>query len=113
MTFNRYDILTAHYTNEIRRWRWDQILSGLCEYEPEGGSDEKFEGRWIGSILGLYPSGKIYAPWTTNQTRADTIRDECFYDALEGVAASFGLFLDTFDDNVFVVRRVEDSPSPE
>lgn len=107
MTLNRYDILTNHYTTQIHQWNWKDIVSRLSPYEPEGFNpkfDDPLEGAWLGTVLGLYPSGKIYAPWTTNQTRSDVVKDECFMAALEGVAASYGLFLDFQDDGVFVTR---------
>lgn len=112
MNFDRYAILTKHYEKEIRSWNWNYILKNLAEYEPEGFNpehDDRLVGKWLGTHFGLYPSGKVYAPWTTNQTRSDMIKDECFNDALEQVAASYGLFLDHFDGSVFVVKVVEEN----
>lgn len=107
MSFDRYEILTNHYSQEIGRWDWVAIERSLTDYEPEGFDpqyDDPLVGVWIGTTLGVYPSGKIYAPWTTNQTRADVVRDECFSDALQQHASKYGFFVDYFDDSIFLVR---------
>jgi hypothetical protein len=107
MKFNRYEILTTHYTNEIRLWNWIGLVQRFQEYTPEGydpQSDEPLEGAWIGTVFGLFPSGKVYAPWTTNQTRSDVVRDECFSDALEAVAGRYGLVVDYSGEDVFLIR---------
>jgi hypothetical protein len=107
MAFNRYDILTNYYTQEIKNWNWQKILDGLTEYVPEGHNpehDDPLVGVWIGTTRGVLPSGKIYTFWTSNQKRSDVIKDECFSDALEQVAAEHGLFLDYVEDSVFLVK---------
>jgi hypothetical protein len=107
MKFDRYEILTTHYTNEIRRWNWDGLIQRFQEYTPEDFDphyDEPLEGAWIGTVFGTFPSGKVYAPWTTNQTRSDVVRDQCFSDALEAVAGRYGLAVDYSGGDVFVIR---------
>lgn len=107
MVFNRYDVLFNHYQKEISSWKWGEILQSLTDYEPEGFDpdyDDPLVGAWLGSVMAVFPSGKIYAPWTTNQTRADVVRDECFSEALEAVAGRHGVAVDYFDGSIFVVR---------
>lgn len=107
MPFNRHDVLFNHYKQEITEWRWLDILKRLTDYEPEGYDpkyDQPLEGAWLGSVLAVFPSGKIYAPWTTNQTRSDIVRDESFSDALECVAGRYGLTVDYFEGEIFVIR---------
>lgn len=107
MAFDRYKILTKHYENRILSWDWERIENQLFDYTPEGFDpkyDDALVGTWLGTTLGVFPSGKIYAPWTTNQTRSDVIRDECFSDALEKVASLKGFAVDYCDGDVFVVK---------
>lgn len=107
MRFDRYDILATHYKQEINRWDWSGLIKRFQEYTPEGfdpAHDEPLEGTWIGTVFGVFPSGKVYAPWTTNQTRADVVRDQCFSDALEAVAGRYGLVVDYSGEDVFLIR---------
>lgn len=107
MRFDRHDILTTSYKHMIARWDWNDIFQRFQEYIPEGFDpthDEPLEGVWIGTVFGVFPSGKIYAPWTTNQTRSDVVRDQCFSDALEAMAERRGLFVDYSGEDVFLVR---------
>jgi hypothetical protein len=107
MPFDRYEILFNHYAEKIGKWDWVEIERRLTDYEPEGFDaryDDPLEGVYIGTTRGVFPSGKIYAPWTTNQTRADVIKDECFSEALQSEAQRRGMFIDYFDDCVFLIR---------
>ena len=107
MAFNRYDILTAHYTKEIESWDWNYISKEVREncFVTE---DNEIEGRcYLGSVLGLAPSGKIYAMWTSNQTRADVVKDECYFNALNQVAEQNGLYTSCEDDGFFAGKGLE------
>lgn len=107
MRFDRYAVLTKHYSEQIRKWDWSAVERNLLEYEPEGFDphyDEPLVGFWLGTLLGVFPSGKIYTAWTTNQKRSDIVRDECFLGALQEAASKRGFFVDYDDDSVFLVR---------
>ncbi len=94
--FDRYKTLTAHYKNEIEFWNWEGIKKDAlanCYYDASEFSDFITASTYLGSILHIFPSGKYYMPWTTNQTRSDCIRDECFSDALNAVALEHGLYI--------------------
>ncbi len=91
--FDRYEILTKNYISEIESWNWDKILKE-AKSNAVLSDDDQIEGLcWLGTVFGIYPSGKFYMPWTTNQTRSDVIKDECFHEALEEVAGRYGLFI--------------------
>ena len=107
MTFNRYEILTNKYRKEIEQWDWKAIQSSArssCFIDEENNI---IASCWLGTPLGTYPSGKIYTFWTTNQTRSDVIRDECFIEALEAVAESHGMFI-SYEDDIFAQAMLDD-----
>lgn len=93
MAFNRYDILTAHYKKQIADWNWDQLRKDAANNIHEDYDGERRAETYLGSILCLAPSGKCYAPWTTNQTRSDVVKDGCFFDALDCIALASGMYV--------------------
>jgi len=91
--FDRYEILTRNYISQIESWDWEAVLKEVRSNCFLNDCDE-IEGRcYLGSVLNLYPSGKYYMPWCTNQTRNDEIKDSCYQEALEKVANDFDLFI--------------------
>lgn len=99
MKFDRYEILTRHYKKQIRDWNWESIKKDIKESCLINENDEIEGTSYLGSVLNIYPSGKLYTPWTTNQKRSDVIKDECFNDALEAVASEHGLFITGSDSD--------------
>jgi len=59
---------------------------------------ELIESRYYGDQLSKFPSGKIWAFWTSNQTKADMIKDELYSEVLEDVASDMGYFIDYEQD---------------
>ena len=57
---------------------------------------------FIGSQLCIWPSGKIYAPWTTNQTMRDMIMDQAFTEAFEELCDDYGLCYECESGDVFL-----------
>jgi hypothetical protein len=51
----------------------------------------------VGEAINIFPSGKIYMPWTTNQNMRDVIRDQAFNEALEEAAEAAGVCVDYYD----------------
>lgn len=104
--FNRYDILYKSYRKELELAPWqeykDKSLSN-CRLEDEN----IIASFLLGSVLYMSPSGKIYAPWTTNQTRSDTVKDTCYFEALTDIAESYGMYINYYEDDVFVEQCVE------
>lgn len=98
--FDRHEILRTHYRAQISSWDWAHIKAETekrrkDECENERGTDDYYAYFWLGSVYAVMPSGKCYAPWTTNQTRGDVTRDSAFIDALADVAESHGMWLGT------------------
>lgn len=87
---------------------------------------DSFEGEgyvrriYIGSVFSIFPSGKFYMPWTSNQTHRDVYKDEIFREVLEemleeeectlenGEGSADDLFICKYYDDPF-----EDFDSPE
>lgn len=116
MTTRRFDshaILVNHYAAAIRNWKWGSIVKDANDnIEPDEFGDMR--GRaWLGSTMGLAPSGKVYAFWTTNQTSSDIRRDEAFWDAVEQVAEERGGYITFEDDSVFFDIEALDQPDDE
>ena len=94
------DKLKQRYIEEIESWRWDKIRRD-AQLQRIDGCDDPVWIEYLGGVLNLYPSGKIYAFWTTNQTAKDVIRDEAFTDALEHVAEQQGAFIHCDSGDIF------------
>lgn len=108
MAFNRYEILNSHYTKQIEQLEFDKIKTEAkknCSVNEDG--DTIIASYWLGTTMGVMPSGKIYACWTTNQTRSDVAHDQAFTEALEEVAEKNGMFVDYQDDSIFLSMAVE------
>ena len=98
--------LKQRYTDEIKSWNWENIkhraMNNLVIREEEDGV-EGFD--YLGSVLQMYPSGKFYMPWTTNQTNFDVIKDQLYRECLEQIAEEHGLYV-TGDDDLGVLAGV-------
>jgi len=94
-------MMAATYKAQILRWDWagivratendaiEHIASGGTSICDEGCDDDGHVGScYLGSVMSIYPSGKFYMPWTTNQTAKDVERDSAFGEALEAVASA-------------------------
>lgn len=109
--FNRHAILTRYYAETLRHeYKWDKIAAECkanAEYDRDADANVGY--CWLGSVFGCTPSGKIYAPWTSNQTRSDETRDGAWFDALEQVADEHGLFVSSPDggDGVYVAATFD------
>jgi len=106
--FNRYEILDKFYKSQLSQLDWDKIKQEAktnCRLNED--RDSVYGSYFLGTTLGVYPSGKIYAPWTTNQTRADVTKDGAFIEALESLAEAKGMFVDYDDDSVSLCLHIE------
>jgi hypothetical protein len=102
--------MAATYKSRILRWDWaaivrtaeveaiEHIASGGESICRDGCDDDGHVGSYyLGSVMSIYPSGKFYMPWTTNQTADDVDRDSRFGEALDGVASAFGGWIESGD----------------
>ena len=71
--------LEERYRKRImKRFDWDRIEAELGE---EGSV-------FVGSVSSIFPSGKFYTSWTTNQGAKDVLRDETFGRVLDEILES-------------------------
>jgi len=75
-----------HVTDRIS----DEVMhTDGCDGEGHVGSS------YLGSVMSLYPSGKFYMPWTSNQTNDDVDRDSRFGAALDKAASKHGGWIES------------------
>lgn len=93
--FDRHRILYENYKSLLRDDINFAVFSAICDENLEWDKEQDcFVGRaWLGTVFALTPSGKVYAPWTTNQTRSDVIKDEAWWDALNDLADENNLYV--------------------
>lgn len=86
------DALAKRYREEVEAWNWAAAEVGAKAVDPVelDGSDDYFHVIYIGNRTTTFPSGKLYAPWTTNQSDWDMFRDEVYGEVLEEVAGKHG-----------------------
>lgn len=73
--------------------------------------DEKYIAVYYGNVLDLNPSGKYYAPWTTNQTEQDVDNDQLFWEEVESVLSASGLWVESGEGDaldIFVCGAYEE-----
>jgi hypothetical protein len=105
----------SEYAEEFEGWDWDAIkLEASADMQPDDDNPGVMAGRsYLGSVLTLTPSGKIYMPWATgNITEYEAARDEEWREALEKAADDHGMYMDYFDDGIFACYY-EDMPETD
>jgi len=110
---NRHETLKRKYAAEIASWDWPGIVADAkgnpCELDQ--GEDTPRGVCYLGTVMSIYPSGKYYMPWCTNQTSHDEQRDEAFGEALEEKAAEFHGWIETGEGDpcdLFFALTLED-----
>lgn len=97
--------LQDRYAEEIASWDWNGLDANATLSTDDCG--DVIEMAWLGSVTAIMPSGKIYTPWTTNQTARDMIRDRAFTQALEDAAEPEGWYLDEHAGDLYLVRHID------
>lgn len=110
--------LEAKYRAEIEAWTWPFSLLDAQILGPEDhDGDGTIAVQYVGSVFNLTPSGKVYAPWTTNQTSWDAFRDSIWWEVAEEVASKHGASIQAgmFNDgaDVHVIWTIDDDDNPE
>ncbi len=78
--------------------------------------DEPYQCAYLGSVLSLAPSGKIYMFWCTNQTHRDVLQDTAYFEALEKLFSDQDMWIETNDGDIFACKtidQVEDAEDAE
>ena len=82
------------YRAEIESWNWESIKQNAISNLQEDMEGNNIGVEFLGTVFNLAPSGKYYTFWTSNQTEEDVTKDELFYEALDDVAESHGMFIE-------------------
>lgn len=89
--------------NETFNFEW--IDKHIFDYVTmEDDWSEPYGRVFINSQCHLFPSGKIYAFWTTNQTQEDVIRDELYDEALTKVLKDRQMWYECDSGDVFFCK---------
>lgn len=88
--------LTDYFTQQIKtEWRWDRVVADAKDNaEWDDDADAHVGRQFLATQLAFYPSGKIYAAWTSNQTEGDVLLDRMYVEAAEAVAEEHDGWLD-------------------
>lgn len=103
-----HEKLYAYYRKQIENNFYPHMLD-LVEVEDEFGN--KYLCDYLGSVMSVFPSGKFYMPWTSNQTIRDVWKDRAFAEALEDVLESYGMWLQSGEGDptdLFICTLKED-----
>jgi len=103
--------MAATYYAQIRKWPWPKLVDDTLRAAEnhaldirDGNPPECMEGcdknghigsSYLGSVMSIYPSGKFWMPWTTNQTADDEDRDSRWHTALDRAADKFGGWIES------------------
>ena len=92
--------LYNQYKEEIESWDWVGLKTdALTNCYFNQCNEEVMTSTFIGTVMSLFPSGKYYMPWCTNQTIKDKIRDSAFQKALEDVADEYDCYVTHSDSD--------------
>lgn len=126
MSDERYKELEAEVL-EGMTFDWDAVKKEVPKesVEWEGENDLIVQRTWLGSIMTLSPSGKIYTPFAnSNVVRCDkcngngcehclfigsveAAKDEIFQELLEKKLEEIGLYIHWFDSDIFAERSLD------
>lgn len=113
---NVEELLEKKYEQQIRIWFTGETFSWVeveaANWDEEGNT--KFV-NYIGSVMSVFPSGKYYTAWTTNQTNRDVLQDGCFRTAFEKVLSEHNMWLENGegDPTDLFICKSEDEESEE
>ncbi len=92
------------YKPEIQGWNWEAIKARMSKTFILTEEGEPYEAAWVGTTIGVMPSGKIYTAWTSNQTEEDINKDQYYYQALHEVCEAQGVFPDWNDGDLSLCK---------
>jgi hypothetical protein len=85
------DIEAVFKAEILERWDWDKVIENAQSEPQEGDDGETYGTSYLGSILSLTPSGKVYMPYASSNTYAEEANvDQCWQAALSAVAEAKG-----------------------
>jgi heterodisulfide reductase subunit C len=107
----------AEYKESILNWDWEKIATTCrsnADVEFETGD---FVGScFLGSCFALCPSGKYYMPWAcSNVTQEEAEEDEDWQAALEEIAESHGMFIESGEGDpcdIFACKIFDEGEDP-
>lgn len=104
--------MSKEYPGFGTEWRFGAIKAAMDKEEwgsaPDvlEGADSNEEARIIhlGAWMNNSPSGKIYAPWSTNITAEQADKDEDWVEYTEAGLEALGMFLYQIDGELFAAE---------
>lgn len=110
--------LYQRYKEEISNWDWTKAKKEALKncFLDHYNDDQVVASLFMGTVFSIYPSGKYYMPWTTNQTAKDVIKDTAYSRALDEVASSHGCWVTSGEGDpcdLFLQFTPEEKDYPE
>jgi hypothetical protein len=107
-----HELLVKKYSDDIKlNFKPENLQFEEFESWDSFDDDEsKIECAYVGSVFSIFPSGKFYMPWTTNQTIKDVWKDEAFSEALSNILESHNMWFQGGEGDptdIFICRSVE------
>lgn len=84
--------------------------------QPGEFGGDSYQSFFIGTVFSIFPSGKYYMPWTTNQTEEDVELDAEFKELVEEWLGERNMWLESGEGNpcdLFVCRHAPDEAESE
>lgn len=113
------EALVAEIKSRGAQFDFGKIRSAMDESQWEPAEDivegvdsgQRARSLWLGTVFGLTPSGKVYAPWTSNASEEEAIADEEWREELERSLEAIGLFLESHDCDFFAyeIEEIEEA----
>lgn len=113
--FNKHSsLIEAHYTQQLTEdYDWDKVASECKSNLSWDRDSQYFQGLcFLGTLFTITPSGKVYAPWTSNQTNLDETLDSIWNDALDSVLDSHGFYRWDHEESIFAAVNYDATDLP-
>jgi len=104
---NVEELLHQKYKEMIRIWFSSFTFDGV---EMENMDGDTYLADYIGTVMNVFPSGKYYTFWTTNQTVKDVLKDSAFREAFEEILEEHNMWLENGEGSatdLFICKNKE------
>lgn len=99
---------------ELIGWNIEDLKKAIDEEDDVEVEDHIERHKFIGTVMSLTPSGKVYMPWSSNVSEEEAKRDEDFWDKLNEILSANGMFVFSGEGDpcdIFIGKVIEEEES--
>lgn len=78
---------------ELIGYTIEELQAALDKEDAVEVEDHIERHMFLGTVMNLTPSGKVYMPWSSGVTEDEAKRDEEFWENLNNILSAHGIFV--------------------